>query len=309
MRLCDLAHFHDDLRAAIALKVPISLEGDRITGLERIDQLETALNNCVSTNDSSQDYLETNSDTPSRYRVAVQTFSKSGSMLPVLDGLSVKIAASQEATSAIQWALTYVIVTIAVASAGLFWFAYSIVPTIYAIRDDLIQTRALQNVSTNQFLLIDWSASIAIAFAVLLLAVLVAVLVFGFRKACMWLGGREFVDAKAKSIALQNTYFMTESGIDVDQAAKLSCEMIGIENSKRDNILSLANSIESPKDLLNFSEHSSMVANQILNRLRVRIPVRMIVILGGLISLVYCVAIFWPIISLLNDLLSASYGR
>ena len=309
MQIGDLTDFHNDLRVAISLNTPISLDGKSATNINRVSQLEKFVVGELPKHGTFHQCLDENDELPNRYLAALRTYQQTRSMAPVFDGLSVANIASQQLATSIKWIIIYVVATIAVASAGLFWFAFSVVPTLSAIREDMIQTSALPLQSANRFQLIDWSPAISVGAAILFVIVTVAVLALGLRRIGHLLGGGEFIDTKARSIAFQNTYFLAQSGMPVDRAAKVSCDLIGVRQHVQNIFISQSNSISDPEELLALSDHTAMAANRKLSELKVRIPVRLVVIVGGLISLVYCTCIFWPIISLLNDLVSASYGR
>lgn len=88
----------------------------------------------------------------------------------------------------------------------------------------------------------------------------------------------------------------------MDSAVSLSCDLTDATPNVRRQIRAAAKNTQDVAHLGVLANYSRKSANQQLGYLRVATPFALVAGLGGAIALVYCLAIFSPVIALLMDM-------
>ena len=135
--------------------------------------------------------------------------------------------------------------------------------------------------------------------------VLIWLLYGGARKAALWLGGNQFVRCHVSATAIQTLQMLTSSGMEVDQAVSISCDLTGADQRTHREIQAAAQYPEKSRHWGSLADYFSILASRRLAYMRVTTPIALIASFGGAIAGLYGVLIFWPIISMLKDLATA----
>ena len=111
MNASDSQRFHQDLAAALMVRVPLEIGSSRSRGhrhrltLSRLNELETQIDPWLTQSDSTSadraeflHALRSHAELPIRYRAALETFQQTNTMLPVLEGLTTRTVAQSQAT-------------------------------------------------------------------------------------------------------------------------------------------------------------------------------------------------------------------
>ena len=178
----DLQIFHNDLRAAVRAGVELEI-GDGPApnsklSIDRLEELEAQVANDLPV--------------PERYQAAIETWQKTGSMVPILEGLSIRNKAWNRIGKLFRSAMFYILLVAILAIAAMIHYKLNILPEIEAVRLDLIRmARSDQEFSQSY-------AGIMSTVALLLFVVMLVVLVWamfagGITKAGLWVGGKAYM--------------------------------------------------------------------------------------------------------------------
>ena len=106
-------------------------------------------------------------------------------------------------------------------------------------------------------------------------------------------------------MALRVTQMLVEAGTPIDEAVSLSGDLTGADATvRRDIRKAVAGSIDA-HNLDTLADYLTIAGNNRLAYMKMTTPIALVSVFGGSIALVYCMAIFWPIISMLKDLTTA----
>lgn len=293
--------FHDDLRAAVDAGVPLEIGSsrggpDRLT-VSRLESLHTKF---IAAFDESgkPDVSELSvavESLPIRFRAAFQFFSHTGIMSPVLAGLSVRPIARAQAEQAIAWMWRYLALIVVAAFAGFYLFSSTVAPLIAELRADM-ENKRLQVAQPIEDFLPPWFNLLPLL-GILLLVLLVWGALGQVKRWSYWLGGKTYIQVRLQNSMVRTIPLLMSVDLPKDEAVRISRELVGLEDeSEIDRILNE----DSP--WLAKSDQLSCLANRVLLKLKFRTPIVMVAILGGIIGLVYCALIFYPISSLLQEI-------
>ncbi|MCC9643929.1 hypothetical protein LOC71_16710 [Rhodopirellula sp. JC740] len=290
----DWSVFDDGLAAAVMVKIPIHLgsgghHGGRLT-LEKLELLRKL----------------PASQLPARYRVAREIFSRCGNMQIVLDGLTHNDRSEQRLSRILWGSLIYLVVLAVLGYAGLAFYLMFVAPNVNALRGDMALVPETPDTARLDPIIsvLPTVLTIApIAFVLVCLGLWVTGGVSGWARR---LGGSAFIRDQATSVAMRLIAWMTRSGVPMDDAVRLSCELIGSERSTRLQIENTmrgrhAKSVGEPA-LMRLANHFQTSASNRINVLRVVLPLLLTAAIGGTGVLAYSLAIFHPLISLIEDL-------
>ncbi|MDA8563940.1 hypothetical protein N9L06_05755 [Mariniblastus sp.] len=306
MSSADRHYFLDDLRAAVIAGVPIdvgsSVDGstfssENLLTIKALDEIEDT----VSAAGSNSGHRRYEGALPDRLDIAQQVFSTTNDMPLVLRGLSTANLASRKAIRFLRWTITYLMIVLLVAWLGMMFFAIVLVPEIQAMRADLLFSRRPEVASSNGLLV--WIGYLAWIFGALLIAALIALSVGGIRKFVMLVGGRYFVGSRVQAIAMEAATRLVESGIDPTRANELACRLVGCDAKAA----GAAQVVSLPRQNSNNVRQATSLhlrnGDRYLERIRATVPTFLVFLVGGCIGLVYCAAVFAPILALLRDLM------
>ena len=252
----------------------------------------------------------TSGELPGRYLAALRTFAQTNSMSPVLDGLTNRITSTRKVNRLLGQVFLYLFIVMATALLGLAVFYFNVVPLIEFVREGLF----LQpDADRAGFDLIVWMPVALIVIAALLILILAWVVIGGATRTAMWLGGRQYVRCWSSATALRTSQLLVDSGMDIEDSIQVGCELAGVDPVGRREIQSAigrgqrqdtqSEQIRTDKDdLRSMANYMLVLAQQRLEKMRFTVPVMLVTLIGGLISLAYCTAVFSSIVNLLWDL-------
>jgi len=292
MSSTDLESFHNDLRAAVRAGVKLEI-GDadapaRSLGVDAIDKLK--------------EKLTSGSPLPERYQAAIDTWNKTESMIPVLEGLSTRISAWHRINILFRKSLIYVFAIAVLAIAGLIWFQLKILPEINVVRNDLITiARPIQNVSRSSAGF--WATVTLVIFVLVLLALIWWLLRGGVARAGWWTGTGTYMRYRTLATAARTLQTLVAKGMEPETAAALSGKLAGLGPEGQGELLCSIRGIERDTILSSeWSDYLIMMAQQQYVTARTWGPTTFTVVIGGIFTLLYVVLAYWPITSLLYEL-------
>ena len=292
MSNADLQVFHNDLRAAV--RAGVKLEVGEITSpgrslkIKEIDQLEQNVAN--------------GSTLPARFQAAIDVWNETGSMIPVLEGLSTRIGAWHRIRRLFRKSMLYVFALALMATAALIWFQLKLLPDINAIRNDLINiARPVETIRPSNLAL--WANVILVLFVVLLLAMIWWLFRGGVTRAGWWTGSGTWMRYRTLATAAQTLQTLVAKGVEPQRAATLSGTLTGLGPIGQGELLSSIRKMDRETILSSeWSDYLLMMAQQQYITARIWGPATFIVVIGGIFTLLYVVLAYWPITSLLIEL-------
>jgi len=306
MNSTSFQRFNNDLKAALIAGVPLEIgSSDSATGTQclttaKLNQFENELLLAVSDENALEHALQSNSEVPSRYLAALQVFERTDCMPIVLDGLTVRLGAQSQVNQALRWTFIYLFFLLAVACAGMWLFISRVLPEIELMRDDLLLPAAVN--APPSFDLTPWFPLILGVFGGGCLILLVLMLTGGVSKIAMWLGGKRFVECRLTMMALRLTKILMDEGMSSGKAITTACDLNGAGDRVRSEIQKTIEATRDGTDLDSLADYLTLAGNDRLAQLKTGTPIAVVSIVGGGIALVYCVAVFWPILSILKDM-------
>jgi hypothetical protein len=292
MNTAELQAFHNDLRAAVRAGVKLEIgDSDSIRkplNLRELERLEEMAANGKAL--------------PERYQAAIETWKETGSMIPVLEGLSTRIGAWRRIRKLFRKSLIYVFALAVLATAALVWFQIKILPEINAIREDLMTVaRPIDNIKHSSVGF--WANVILVLFALTLSALIWWLLRGGISRAGWWTGMSNWLHYNTLATASRTLQTLVAEGMDPEHAARLSGTLTGLGPEGQGELLCSIRGIDKRTILsLEWSDYLRMMAEQQYVTARTWGPGTLVVVVGGLFTLLYVVLAYWPITSLLFDL-------
>lgn len=306
-----LVHFHEGLRAAVIAGAPLELGKSKAfpfsvgrANLNKLAHLEEAIQRLLVTSGSLSRLLDSPSSLPARYRAALSVYDRTRDMALVLEGLTVRANSRRHLARLLRASFFYLLLVIAVASVGLAFFSRYIVPSIEQMREDLMLYPAASaplRANGTQWL------TVIVAVMELVLCVLLVLLFFGgASKLASWLGGRYYQVHRLSAVAVQTIGALVVRSTPLPEATSLGFELVGSDRETEQKVnLALQDCPQSKSaatHLQTIGDHFSTVSASRLCVLRVVLPITLVVVVGGAVTMIYCLAIFVPLVSLLYDL-------
>lgn len=288
----DLQTFHNDLRAAVRAGVELEIGEERVPrsslSLKKLEQLESQCAN--------QQPL------PDRYRAAIETWQKTGSMIPVLEGLSTRMKAWQRVGKLFRNAACYVLLIAILAIAALIHYKLNILPEIEAVRQDLIaMARPDQPISVSYAGTLTTVA--LVLFIIMLLGLIGWMWTGGVARAGWWVGGGSYMRCKALAAAARTTQLLIAEGVEATAASKIGGSLAGLDSEGQGELLYTIGSLEQN----NFtapalSDYLLMIADRQFVTARTWGPSLLIVVVGGIFTILFALLAYGPFANLLGDL-------
>lgn len=307
MDQADIEQFHNNLKAALIAKIPLAAGRDNRLSLTELENLQHRLK--VITGDSGRrtDKLSTgiirDETFPKWYRAAWTVFAQTGSMLPVLEVLSVRPLAIRDVSRALRWTIIYLLIVLTTALVGLLIIYIRVTPAIESFREDLQLPSAIE--VTQHFDVQPWLPWIILVLTIGLILSLFWMLVGGIANLTSWLGGRRYVGWMISTTVLRVSQSLVRAGMAVKDAVSIGCDLTGAESKVQEEIQSMIQGADEIKAIGQMADYCKLTANKQLSQLRIATPVVLITIFGGGLALMFCLIVFWPILSLLKDLPTA----
>ncbi len=306
MKPSESQRFHDSLRAAVVAGVPLRMgPKNRQLDLHSLDRWQEALASHSGQTGSSGPValkwgFDSNPGLPVGYRAALKVFLQTQSMSTVLDGLTVRRSAESKAMRSMRWAFIYLFLLLTVAYVGLSLFNNQVIPVVDEMRADLLLPAAIH--APARFDVTPWMPWATTILGWSLVLILVGAALGGARWLLGRLGGQRYVHDCIAATTLRILQILVESGMPVDEATQVSCELTGAERLVQSELKTVA---EFPDQFESLASYLAISAERRLEHLRFATPIGLVCTVGGGVALLYCLAIFWPILSLLKDLATA----
>ena len=305
MNLTGRQNFLNDLQAAVIAGVPIDVgplfspSSEKLLTLQSLGQMQEREKVVAP---ASSVHPEADQVLPERLAVAAQVFAATNDMPLVLRGLSAGNLAARKAVRSLRWTIAYLFIVLLVAWAGMMFFAICVVPEIEAMRADMLFSRRpdMATVKTS----LPWIGYLTYIFGALILLALVVLCIGGIRKFVMLVGGRYFVRSRIEAIATEITARLIGAGVDSNQASELAFRVAGGETKRPESFgvnSELSFQLDHTRKTKAFHLRNG---DRHLEQIRASVPVALLFLVGGCITLVYCGAVFAPVVELLSDLVT-----
>lgn len=307
--MTDFKRFHNELKAAIVARVPIEIGGQNLVGssgcltMAKLDRLESVMQPLLTGDQPLKQVLDTQPELPSRYRAALRVFDQTESMVPVLDGLTTRRLAQRRITRILRWTFFYLMLVLLIAFLGLRFFDSAIVPVVHDMRADMLLPAAIN--APERIDPLPWMPVIVAVLGVGFVITSIWLLIGGASKAALWLGGNHYVRCRTSTTTIQTLQMLMATGMDVDEAVSISCDLSGAETTTCREIQIAAKDLKKSGQLDSLCDYFTILASQRLAYMKVGTPIALISTVGGGVVVLYAVLIFWPIISMIKDLATA----
>ena len=296
----DVKTFHEDLKAAVMLGAPLEFPASKTGRLtvEKLEQLQSELRQPV-------DFFQLG--LPKSYLAALKVYELTGTMVPVLDCLTLGRQARIRVRKILRSAFLYLLVLLLVASLGLWWFSDRVYPIIHDIKSDLALARGIQNVAELS-LAGSYAPLLAKVFAVLFLLLILWAILGGTSKLAMWLGGSAYLRTQKAKNAVSTLHFLQQSNVSTTEAIQVSCDLVGADQNQKDDFEKFLkreqseDKVASSDYLATLGDYFSMTLHSRINYVKTIVPVWIVAVLGGGVALIYCLIVFGPIVSLVREL-------
>ena len=231
-------------------------------------------------------------------------------MSPVLDGLTSRITSRRKVTRILGRVFLYLFLLTTVALGGLLVFSLNVTPIIEEMRTDIFRHHEPIN---RGFDFVAWMPVAIAGLALMLLLMLIWIAIGGASRAAMWFGGRHYVRCLSSATALRIAQLLIEKGMGLNQAMEVSCDLAGVDSIGRGEIESAfqqqegdvtdrQRSAATEGDLRSMANYMLVLAEHRIDRMKFTVPVILVALFGGIISVAYCLSLFSPIVNLLWDL-------
>ncbi len=299
--------FHNELKAAMIARAPIEIGGEpqnvKLTP-EALERWEGLLEPLLARGESLEQAIALAPELPSRYLAAIQVFELTGSMVPVLNGLTARKIATQRSARVLRWTLFYLLLIVVVAFVGLRLFNNRLKPAIESMRLDSFAPSAVSGPET--FDILPWVPSIVVGLGALSAILLVWLVIGGVRRTAMWLGGRHYVRCRTSATAIRVFQSLRLHDVSPETALALSCELTGADGPVRGDIRTAIDLPADSADYDTIANYFLIASNQRMASLKFGTPIALVSTFGGAIVVLYGILIYWPVISMLKDL--AAFG-
>ena len=316
--MIDISRFHNDLKAAILARAPVEIDekphprSSPLT-LEELDHLEGLLcphfsNGASGTTGSDanvsacnlEQVLIAKPDLPPRYCAALRTFGLTDSMIPVLDGLSTRRIAQNQITQVVLRAFIYLILLFAIAFYGLVLFKSKIIPLVDELRVDIALAAGIS--PPEPFGESAWITLIVATVGIAFVSLVLWMSLGGATKIAMYLGGTHYLRCRVSNSALRTMQLLLNAGSPVEEAVAISCELNAADDVVKQGIQAVAGELYGNEQLNSIGDYLEISANQRLAYMNIAAPSALICTVGAVVSLTYCLVLFWPVITVLHDL-------
>ena len=298
----DIETFHRDLKAALMAEIPLVGDGSLLT-VTRLNDLQTQLSTIasqVSSKDALRTSIENSESLPGWYRASLIVFQETGTMLPVLEGLSVRANSIREITKTMRWACIYLLFLVASVLIG-FWVFYSGGASAFEMfQEDL---RLETNASAENLIGIrSWLPGLMLVFAVVFVVGLIGFFSGGPRKIGMLLGGRKYVESTLSAAILKISQSLVSVGFKVPDAMRLGFLVVEADLKLRTNIESFTRNVEDDATITSLADFQGLLSTRRLLRLKYGTSAILVTVIGSCFVLIYCLVVFVPIFSIYQAL-------
>lgn len=241
---------------------------------------------------------------PARLQAAYEVAHQSESMPVVFDALAVRIDFERWANRVSRTAWRYLMLVVAAMMLGLaafYFFSSVIYREAYA---DLRRMASVESPAAE-----DPMVSVITAMVVggcVGFLVLAAGASGGLRKIVLWAGGQSAMDGQQSSQAICVMDALQRSTLPMDAAIDLATAVVA-GDLKLNQRLRAAFTGASCRDGIGvWARLQATGANQAMMGIELWLPKAVVILVGGMLSVFYCLSIYRPIIAILNELASAA---
>ncbi len=304
MNQVETDRFHNDLKPALLADVPRSDGAGKRLSVNQVEELQQQFGSVFRGDQQSSSPLWQIDALPKWYGAALTVFARTGSMLPVLEGLHVRPSAILDVYRALRWTIVYLLVVASMALIGLIGYELLVVPKIESFRADLFSSFGIEG--TPRFDVLAWLPAIIFGLATLLVGAF-WMLKGGIARSKFGLGCRRYIGFSISATVLRIAQSLVRDNVAIDDAVSIGFALTGAESDiQREVQAVLPASGGSKSDLENAlgqsSDYMRLIATQRLDHLRRVTPVFLTAAFGGSLVLAYCAIVFWPFFSMLIDL-------
>lgn len=303
--------FHSDLRAAIDVGVPLEYKHASRTKLSKskLEKLETELLlfTDYSKDSSPQSHFDrlTDSKLPPRYVAALNFFHRTGKMVPVIEGLSVRAVHQQKARRVLRYSLLYLALLALVAACGLTFFILYVFPNFQEI--DLSHSIDASVAPPEGLGIIDWLPAAVTAVAIVFVVLCAWILLLGGSKTLTrWLGGAKYLESATKARLLPAVGLLMDSGLSSSESVGAACDLFDADEKIRSSIQQLVADQKDTQLISSVAGYFDTTAERQIFTMRTATRVALVTLVGGAIALCYGLAIYSPLIDLLYKLVETA---
>jgi len=254
---------------------------------------------------------------PQKYVSGFTVYCLTGRSDLVLDAMSVNQRSERELSRVTRPSLVYLLVLVLVGTVGAIFVGITLITVDHLREDLLLSPRGLATesgvipwISQSQFSMLPWLGLLLIS--IFLLALLRPVSA-GIAK-CV--GGLGYLIAQRQALAARVEHALVESGVDAGQAEQQVSRLIGFQPKRKRPPRTVSRGDQSPSDIQRLrleARHFQTHSNNRLRQLRIGLPMLLVVTIGSVGVLLYCLALFIPLTTLLYELaappIDPVYGR
>lgn len=304
----DFRRFHDELQAAWTMRVPLEigtvksvqskklLTQDHLTRLEKLTATDNLAGNPILSNKVHE--------FPPRLRAAAQVFEDTQSMPAVLDGLTVRRDANETIVRAARRTIFYLGLLFLVGILGVYLLRNTLIPSLQIFRADL---KLSYNNAPLHADAIQWLVPLTNVLFVAFTLFFLVLVTGGGQKIAMLLGGRRYVHSRVSNTILNLVQLLSESGVPVSKSFETCCDLTGANQVVRSKLAWVQESDGRGHHLTAQAEYYEFAGSAQLNNLKLSLPSLLVTTIGGLSALLFCLVVFWPVISMFQDMVLVEY--
>lgn len=276
------------VRAGVELEIGDQPVPDSKLDVRRLEELEAM--------------VAADQNVPDRYQAAIETWQKTGSMIPVLEGLSTRQKSWSRIRRLFRSAILYVLLVAILAIVALVHYKLNILPEIEAVRRDLAEM-ALSNQEISTSYAGVMSTATLVLFVLMFLVLVSCIFTGGVAKAGWWIGGGAYMRCHALAAAARTTQLLIAEGVEPANAISISGSLTGLDPEGQGELLYTIkgldqNELRSPA----LSDYLLMIAERQYISARTWGPGLLIVVVGGIFTILFALLAYGPFASLLSDL-------
>jgi hypothetical protein len=300
-----VSRYHNDLLGAILAQVPIDFgsvsgaAGSSLGGRADRKKLER-----LGERTGEPESL------PKAYLAGLRLYERNAAADVVLDGLSWEAHSRSQISMVVSRTVQYMLVLAAVAVAGIAFHHVMVAPIIDSFHKDLAIDQAggfaveVEPAANESGL--DQMQAVAGLIAVVAFLALSLMILVGPDNVVRQFGGKQFQSDRACLASARAAQELIANQVKKDEAIQIAGDLVGnfpgITSKLTAAVESLDDSDEICDRLDSLATYFRASASDRLAVMHSFVPTMMIVLIGGLVALAYGVAVFYPLVNLLDRL-------
>ena len=295
---------HNDLRGAILAKIPIDFgqtSGSTKSSLggpadrKKLERL--------------RDFDGDPSELPTAYSAGMRLYEQNVPADVVLDGLSWRASSRREIARVFSRTVLYMLVLSTVAVAGIAFHQFLITPTLNAFHEDLTldaDAGFSTDIEATEVAKRDRFQVLATTIAIAMFLLLAMMALIGPNRVANWFGGKQYELDRACLVSTRAARELIANQMTKDQAIRIASDLVGDIPSVNEELTTAVDSLDDPQDVIerfdSLTRYYRASASDRLVVLHSLVPTTMVTLIGGLVALTYGIAIFQPLVRLINRL-------